>query len=157
MAVDRDGKIYVVDSKSSEVLLYGRGLDFRAPIHRSVGGRLADVKVGFDNQVYILDSRDRSVTVLTERKPATRIRLEDPPASISDPAALAVDELGNLYVGDVSSGRVVILDPAGRNVLSVLQPDRTRGGVAAPEKIEVDRQGRIYVYDRKADAILRFQ
>ena len=76
---------------------------------------------------------------------------------IADPVALAVDELGNLYAGDASAGRVVVLDPSGKRVLSILGADRARGGIAAPEKIEVDRQGRIYVYDRKADAILRFQ
>ena len=157
VAVDRDGKVYVVDSRNNEVLLFGRALDFRAPVHRSPGGKLADVKVGFDNQVYILDSRDKSVTVLSEGKPTTRILLGDPPASIADPVALAVDELGNLYAGDASAGRVVVLDPSGKRVLSILGADRARGGTAAPEKIEVDRQGRIYVYDRKADAILRFQ
>jgi len=157
VAVDRDGKVYVVDSRSNEVLLYGRALDFRAPIHRSAGGKLTDVKVGFDNQVYILDSKDRSITVLSEGKATTQIRLGDPPASIGEPIALAVDELGDLYVSDASAGRVVILDPSGKGVLSILGADRARGGIAAPEKIEVDRQGRIYVYDRKADAILRFQ
>lgn len=157
VAVDGDGKIYVVDSRNNEVLLYGRALDFRTPVHRSPGGKLADVKVGFDNQVYILDSRERSVTILSEGRPTTRVRLGDPPASIVDPVALAVDDLGNLYVSDASAGRVVILDPAGKRVLSVLRSDRGRGGIAAPDKIEVDRQGRIYVYDRKANAILRFQ
>jgi streptogramin lyase len=68
-----------------------------------------------------------------------------------------VDELGDLYVCDASSGKVVVLDPAGKRVLATLGGDRTKGGLSAPEKIEVDRQGRIYVFDRKADAILRFQ
>ena len=39
VAVDRDGKVYVVDSKSSEVLLYGRAMDFRSPVHRCARGK----------------------------------------------------------------------------------------------------------------------
>jgi TolA-binding protein/streptogramin lyase len=157
VAVDRDGKVYVVDSRTNEVLSYGRALDFRAPIHRSAGGKVADLKAGIDNQIYILDSKDKNVTVLSEGKAAVQIRLAEPPASIADPAALAVDELGDLYISDAGTGRVVVLDPSGKRVLALLGADRVRGGVSAPDRIEVDRQGRIYVYDRKADAILRFQ
>ncbi len=158
VAVDGDGKVYVLDSKGNEVLLYGRALDFRAPVHRSPGGKLTDVKAGFDNQLYLLDSRDKSVTVLSEGRPTTRIRLEDPPASIGDPSSLAVDELGDLYISDPSAGRVVILDPSGKRVLAVIREgNRAKGGITAPEIVEVDRRGRVYVYDRKADAILRFR
>jgi DNA-binding beta-propeller fold protein YncE len=157
MAVDRDGRIYVVDGKSGELLVYGRTLDFRSSVFRSAGGSLGDVKVGFDNQVYLLDTRDRSITVLAEGKTKTRILLSDPPASIVEPVDFAVDDLGDLYVCDAGTGKVVVLDPTGKSILATLGGDRSKGGIAAPEKIEVDRQGRIYVYDRKADAILRFK
>ena len=157
LAVDRDGRIYVVDGKSGELLVYGRTLDFRSSVFRSAGGGLGDVKVGFDNQVYLLDSRDKSITVLAEGKTRARILLSDPPASIVQPVDFAVDELGDLYVCDAGTGKVVILDPTGKSILATLGGDRGKGGIAAPEKIEVDRQGRIYVYDRKADAILRFR
>ncbi len=157
IAIDREGRIYVVDGKTGEVLVYGRDLDFRASVFRAPGGGLGDLKAGFDNQIYILDTRDKSINVLQEGKTLPKIRLGDPPASIAEPVDLAVDDLGDLYVCDAGSGRVVILDPTGKRVLASLGGDKGKGGISAPEKIEVDRQGRIYIYDRKADAILRFQ
>jgi len=38
----------------------------------------------------------------------------------------------------------------------VLVGDKTKGGLSDPQRVDVDRQGRIYVYDRRADAVLRF-
>jgi TolA-binding protein/sugar lactone lactonase YvrE len=157
IAVDRDGRIYVVDGKSDEVLLFGRALDFHGPVFKSTAGDLGEMKVGFDNQIYILDTRDKSLSVILDGKPMPGIRLGDPPASISEPVSIAVDELGDLYICDASAGRVVVLDPAGKRVLATLGGDRGKSGILTPEKVEVDRQGRIYIYDRKADAILRFQ
>jgi TolA-binding protein len=157
LGVDRDGRIYVLDGKSDEVLLYGPALDFRAPVFRSAGGDLQDLKVGFDNQIYILDVRDKSINVVLDGKAMPGFHLSDPPASISRPVAFTVDQLGDLYVCDADAGRVVVLDPTGKRVLATLGGDRGKGGLSAPEKIEVDREGRILVYDRKADAILRYQ
>jgi TolA-binding protein/DNA-binding beta-propeller fold protein YncE len=157
VGVGRDGRIYVGDAKTNEVLLFGRGLDFRTSVYRSAGGKLGSIRVGFDNQIYVLDARDKSVTVLQAGKTMSRIRVGDAPASLSAPADLAIDELGDLYVADPGTGRVMVLDPSGKKILSTLGPDRGKGGISAPERIEVDRQGRIYVYDRKSDAILRYQ
>lgn len=154
--MDRDGRIYVGDAKAGEVLLFGRGLDFRTSVYRTAGGKLGSIRIGLDNQIYVLDTRDKSVTVLQEGKTMNRIRVGDAPASLSEPADLAVDELGDLYVADPGTGRVMVLDPAGKKILSTLGPDR-KGGITTPERIGVDRQGRIYIYDRKADAILRYQ
>jgi len=156
VGVDQDGRIYVADQKTGEVLLYSRDLDFRAPLHRSGSGRLAGLKVGFDNKVYILDPREKSVVILSEGKSVARIRLDEAPAEIAEPVGLAVDDLGDLYLCDAGTGRVVVLDPTGRKVLATLKGDRSKSGLSSPEQIEVDHQGRIYVYDRRADAILRF-
>jgi DNA-binding beta-propeller fold protein YncE len=147
----------VGDAKTGEVLLFGRALDFRTSVYRSAGGKLGSIRIGFDNQIYVLDTRDKSVTVLQAGKTMGRIRVGDAPASLSEPADLAVDELGDLYVADPGTGRVMVLDPTGKKILSTLGPDRPKEGIVAPERLEVDRQGRIYVYDRKADAILRYQ
>ena len=157
LAVDRDGRVLVGDARTGEVLLFGRGLDFKAAIHRTSSGRLADVRVGFDNQVYVLDSKERTISVYSDGKAIAHLRLYEPPASVSIPVDMAVDELGDLYVCDGASGRVVVLGPSGKRVLGTLVGDRSKGGLSDPQRVEVDRQGRIYIYDKKADAILRYQ
>ena len=96
------------------------------------------------------------MSVYSDGKGIARLRLDEPPASISLPLDMAVDELGDLYLCDGAAGRVVVLDPTGKRVLATLVGDKTKGGLAEPQRVEVDRQGRLYVYDRKADAILRF-
>jgi TolA-binding protein len=156
LALDREGRILVADTKAGEILLYGRDLNFKASLHRTASGRLAAVQVGFDNQVYVLDSKERSISVYSDGKLLSRLRLDEPPASIALPLDLAVDDLGDLYVVDGAAARVVVLDSTGKRVLSTLVSDKTKGGLSDPQRVEVDRQGRIYVYDRKADAIIRF-
>src|SRR5206468_7672947 len=73
----------------------------------TTSGRLADVKVGFDNRVYVLDSKEKSVSVYSDGKGIARLRLDEPPASISLPLDMAVDELGDLYLCDRSEERRV--------------------------------------------------
>jgi TolA-binding protein len=157
LGADRDGHVLVGDGRAGEVLQYGPTLEYRGSLHRTATGRLAGVEVGIDNQVYVLDSRDRSISIYSDGKPAGRVSLSDPPASVMEPVALAVDDLGDLYVSDAGSGRVLVLEPRGGKVLAVLQGDRSKGGLSAPGPLAVDHQGRVYVFDRKADAILRFQ
>jgi len=156
LATDRDGRILVADSKAEEVLLYGRDLSFRSAIHHTASGRLAALRAGSDGYVYVLDSKEKTVSVYSDNKAISRLRLDEPPASILAPLDLAVDDLGDLYVVDDAASRIVVLDPTGKHVLATILPDKAKGGLAAPQRIEVDRQGRIYVFDRKADAIFRF-
>jgi len=156
LAVDRDGRILVADAKAEEVLVYGRDLNFRGSLQRSASGKLAAVQVSFDNQVYVLDSKDKSISIYSDGKLLYRLRLSEPPASIALPLDLAVDDLGDLYVVDGAATRVVVLDPSGKRVLATLVGDKTKGGLSDPQRVDVDRQGRIYVYDRRADAVLRF-
>lgn len=156
LAVDRDGRILVADAKAEEILVYGRALNFKASLQRSASGKLAAVQVSFDNQVYVLDSKERSVSIYSDGKLLSRLRLDEPPASITLPLDMAVDDLGDLYIVDGASSRVVVLDPTGKRVLAMLVGDKTKGGLSDPQRVDVDRQGRIYVYDRKADAVLRF-
>lgn len=157
LATDRDGRILVADSRAGDVLLYGRDLTFKSAIHHTASGRLAAVQVGTDGYGYVLDSKEKSVTIYSENKAISRLRLDEPPASIMAPLDLAVDELGDLYVVDDAASRIVVLDPSGKHVLATILPEKTKGGLSDPQRIEVDRQGRIYVYDRKANAILRFR
>jgi DNA-binding beta-propeller fold protein YncE len=156
LAVDRDGLILVADAKAEEILVYGRALNFKASLQRSASGKLAAVQVSFDNQVYVLDSKERSVSIYSDGKLLSRLRLDEPPASITLPLDMAVDDLGDLYIVDGASSRVVVLDPTGKRVLAMLVGDKTKGGLSDPQRVDVDRQGRIYVYDRRADAVLRF-
>jgi TolA-binding protein len=156
LAVDREGRILVVDSKAEELLLYGRDLNFRASLKRAASGRLAAVQVSFDNQVYLLDSKEKSISVFSDGKLLSRLRLDEPPASIALPLDMALDDLGDLYIVDGAAARVVVLEPTGKRVLSTLLSDKTKGGLSDPQRVQVDRQGRIYIYDRKADAVLRF-
>ena len=145
MAVDGDGRVYVGDSRTMEVVQYGRNLDFRAAVYRSASGRLGPLRAGLDDQLYILDTKEKTVVVYAEGKSTTRLRLDEAPASILEPVDLAVDDLGDLYVCDAASGRVVVLDPSGKTLLAGLQADKARGGLLAPDRIEVDHQGRIYI------------
>ncbi len=157
LAADRGGRTLVADGKSGEVLLFGRTGEFKTTLHKTASGKLAEVRVGLDDQVYVLDSREKTISVYSEGKAVGRLRLDEPPASIAAPVDFAVDDLGDLYVVDGTAGRIVVLDPSGKRVLSTILSEKGKGVLVEPQRVEVDRQGRIYVYDRRSDAIVRFR
>jgi DNA-binding beta-propeller fold protein YncE len=157
LAADRGGRTLVADGKSGEVLLFGRAGEYKTVLHKTASGRLAEVRVGLDDQVYVLDSKEKTISVYSEGKAVSRLRLDEPPASIGAPVDFAVDDLGDLYVVDGTAGRIVVLNSTGKRVLSTILSDKGKGVLAEPQRVEVDRQGRIYVYDRRSDAIVRFR
>jgi TolA-binding protein len=157
LAADRGGRTLAADGKSGEVLLFGRGGEFKTALHKTTSGKLAEVRVGLDDQVYVLDSKDKTISLYSEGKVVSRLRLDEPPASIAAPLDFAVDDLGDLYVVDGAAARIVVLDPTGKRILSTILAEKGKGVLTEPQRVEVDRQGRVYVYDRRSDAIVRFR
>src|SRR5207247_2037748 len=150
LAVDPDGNLLLGDGRSGVALKVDPSgkVTARIPLANlqavTAGRRGTPVLAG-----------GGMVIVGTQQRPLVRPDASSP-RPVKDSAGLAVGRAGRVVVVDGAAGRVVVLDPTGKRVLATLVGDKTKGGLAEPQRVEVDRQGRLYVYDRKADAILRF-
>lgn len=72
------------------------------------------------------------------------------PNVLAQPAGLAVDRRGYLYVADPAARRVVVLSLPDAHVVATL------GGLQEPVDVAIGARGRIYVADREAGAIVVF-
>ncbi len=70
---------------------------------------------------------------------------------LDKPLGLAVDGLGNIYVGNSGSRNVEVYDAAGVKTATI-----GRGLIKMPNDLTFDRDGRLYVADSKKDTIWVF-
>jgi TolA-binding protein len=157
IAVDALGTVHMVDRRENAVLIYDRARRLVGAVRPPAGrdGRFVDIASGDEGGVYALDARARSVVVLAQGRETRRIDLT--PLGAADPAALAVDGLGDLFILDGGTGWIFVGDAQGKRIAVVkpsrLVTDRT-GTITA---LEVDAQGRLYLAGRKSGAVVRLR
>jgi hypothetical protein len=78
-------------------------------------GRIADIEIGDDRAIYVLDALDRTVHVFDESGAPLRTfgGRGAGPGELERPAALAWGPGGRLWVVDTANGRFTVFDPAG--------------------------------------------
>ncbi len=98
---------------------------------------VSDPKIG---SVFIYDLNDANFTVIGELK------------GLDKPLGIAVDQLGNIYVGNSGRrGSVEIYDANGVQIKVI-----GRGLIKMPNDLALDLDGRLYVVDSKNDTIWVF-
>lgn len=115
-------------------------------------GELADMDIGADGKLYLLDTELSRILVLDSEYRLEKIITEFENGGNTDgfnkPLGICVSDSGNLYIADTDNGRVVILDKNGKLAGTVGAPDREESQYSneyKPAKVEADRFGRIYV------------
>lgn len=157
IAVDTLGTVHLLDRRENAVLVYDRARRLVGAVRPPAGrdGRFVDIASGVEGTVYALDARARSAVVLAQGRETKRIDLT--PLGAADPAALAVDGLGDLFILDGGTGWIYVGDPQGKRI-AVVRPSRSvadrTGTITA---IEVDAQGRLYLAGRKSGAVVRLR
>lgn len=111
-----------------------------------------DVALGADGLLYVVDSGNFRVSVLTQEgafiKSFGKIGVQR--GSFSRPKGIATDLNGNIYVIDAGFGNFQIFNPDGE-LLLFIGTRSSRGSRAEfmlPAGIEVDEDGRVYVVDQ---------
>jgi len=157
IAVDAFGRVHLLDRRENAVLVYDRNRKLVAAARPPSGsdGRFVDVAAGDDGSVMALDARGRLVMVLSQGREVRRIDLAA--AGIVEPASLAVDGLGDLYVLDARSGAVYVTDPAGKPLTVIRLPKDAAARVGEIGALAVDPQGRVYLGGRKSGLLVRLQ
>lgn len=156
IAVDREGLVYVLDSKLLRIMVFDSlGLFIRA----------IDIKNGFTNPVavavnpdghtiYVVDRGDlgntdhKVVAFSAEGKELFRLGPRgDLEGKFNIPLAAAVANDNTLYVADSGNFRVQAFDGAGKFKFQFGQVGAEFGSFSRPRGIAVDPSGNIYVSD----------
>ena len=168
LCVDGSGNVYIADSANSRILKLDSTLSYAATFDGSGSGAAFtyayDVKVHGSN-LYVMDfgGTDNRVVELTTS--GTYVRKWGTGSTgmghyqFKQALYLALDSLGNVYVGDGGNDRVVLYDPNG-NYLSEWgghgSGNSQFGGTttcSSPLGMAVDSSGKIYVADSNCASV----
>ena len=157
IALDPTGRVYLIDEGARALLIYDRSRRLVGHVRPPSGdrGRFVDVATGEDGAVYVLDDRARMIVELHQGRVWARIHLDG--LGIQEPAALAVDALGDLFVLDGRTGAIFVTDPRGELIDVVRPPREVTALLGTPTALAVDGTGRIYLCGRKSGRVVRFQ
>lgn len=112
---------------------------------------------GFD-EVAILDRASKGIVIVNrDGKSLAKIAARGPAYQFEDPADLAYDVLGHLYVLDSRRAAIHVFDPKQQLVASITVPGKTPGALQRPRAIALDSSGRLYVFDESTGRIQVYQ
>ena len=106
-----------------------------------------------DGDIYRVDGTGALVVV---RSAGTSSPLPCEPGVLAQPAGLALDRRGYLYVTDPAARRVVVLDPDDGSARAILGGGGPVGELSEPIDVAVSPSGPVYVADRAGGRIAVF-
>lgn len=167
VAVDeRNGKLYVVDSRKHRVAVYGLK-DYR--LLRTIGSRGIEGKERFNfptsaavdsrGTLYVVDTGNFRVQAFDRDGRYLRSigGIGDAPGAFARPKGIAVDSEDNVYVVDAAFQNVQIFDAEGVLLYYFGTGGLGPGRFTLPAGISIDEQDRIYVVDQWPGTVHVFQ
>ena len=154
----RSGDVYVSDRPTGSIYVYsadgryrrtfdpGPSLDGWQPLGLGFDARgdLFVTDVGGPNRIHVFGAD------------GTLVRSIGAAGALNFPNGVAVDAADNVYVTDSNNGRLVVFDPAGRQI-AVIRRGPAEGDLGLPRGAAVDDAGRVYVVDTTAHAVQLYQ
>jgi phage tail-like protein len=111
------------------------------------------IAIDVDGDIYRVD--DNGVLVVV-RCDGTSVPIPCEPNILAQPAGLALDQRGWLYVADPAAHRVVVLDPDDSTVTAILTGGGPVGALVEPVDVVISPSGFMYVADRAGGRIAVF-
>jgi sugar lactone lactonase YvrE len=148
LALDQEGNLFVADSERKEVLAYTPGGEFLRALGGGVLMRPTDV-AAFGDDVYVTDFKASDVKILNRRtgELVAKIGRDDPENSLALPVTMTVDGKGDIYVTNMASGKVIVMDRDGHTLRTFGKMGKGFGQFARPRDLTVDKDGQTYVID----------
>ena len=155
IAVDRDGKVYVADTKRGILQVFfperngGDGWPEKSPPPSTIEwlgeiGMEADkIYSGKEGKLYAVNEKEKSVVVVKNGSAAKTIKVAK-----CTPVSVAVDHEGFLWVLDKAKKRLLKLDENGKTLFSVGSSGSKEGYFSDPTDIAISKKGIVYVADR---------
>lgn len=145
IAVDATGNVYIADSVGVQVFDSSGAF-----VRRVAAGELVSVEG-------VAVAPDGARLYVAERTPPVRVfdaagaaigtvgEAGTSPGQLTQPAALALDGDGNLYVADAVNSRIEVFDAGGRHLRTIGEKGGGRGQFSQPRALAVGPDGRVYV------------
>lgn len=159
VAVDDAGRIYAVDSRSAQILVFGADERLKhefgyKELKRPTGLTVDSVR----KRIYVVDTdRHRLVVFSTSGRLLSTIgKRGSGPGEFNYPLDVALDGAGNLYVLDSMNARVEVLDPQGHFLRSFGERGTASGSFQVAKSIAVSPTGQVYVTDTMANRMVIF-
>jgi hypothetical protein len=153
VAILSTGERLVADREQRGVFKFdaaGKYLGSFAPV------RASRIALGPVEQVALLDRDNKSVALFDRSgKPAGRVATKGTGYELANPADLAFDVLGHLYVLD--GAQVEVFAPDGRLVAIFTGDKTTTGALRAGTALALDQAARLYIYDDREERVQIYQ
>jgi TolA-binding protein len=108
--------------------------------------------------VALLDRSAKTVTIADrDGKVLSKIAARGTGYELDEPADVAFDALGHLYVLDRGRSAIFVFGAANRLVTSLAVPERSPGALSRGQALGVDAAGRLYVFDDRVRRIQVYQ
>jgi sugar lactone lactonase YvrE len=151
------GVVYVADTENNRVVRFSTDGTYLGLLQAPGGAALslnwpADVAVATDGTVYVSDEHNGRVIKL----PAGGGALVELSGGVIWAHGLALDEQGDLYVGDSVSHEVVAFTSKGQRRTRWGSKGVADGRVIAPQGLALDAAGNVYVSDSDAETVKKF-
>jgi phage tail-like protein len=111
------------------------------------------IAVDLDGEIYCVDETGTLVVI---RCDGSRVPMVCEPGVLAQPAGLALDRRGFLYVADPAARRVVVLDPEDATVRAILVGGGPVGLLVEPIDVAIAPRGFVYVAERGGGRIAVF-
>lgn len=155
-----NGDWLVMDNDQRAIQRFGPG---GASLGAFAQARVTRIAVGSQDQVAAIERDGREVLLFNADGAATgRIALRSPDLDFRNPAGLAFDAFGHLYVLDREG--LAVFSPYGEAVqtgnyrlLTSSAADRREGGFDRATAFVVDASGTVFLYDDRAERILVYR
>ena len=142
LAMDADGRLYVIDEAYKRILIFSDDYEFQGEIKEPQAAGFSDVKWS-GNFLYALDTLLKKVFVYDIQGQMIR-SLEF--KSLSFPVSLAVDKRGYLYILDAHEGKVYLFKD--NEIMGEIgQKGWKEGKLYYPGYISIDNTNTLYVVD----------
>ncbi len=155
ISVDREGKVYVADTKRGLVQVFfpeGKGSDGwpeKSPPPTTIewlgeiSAKANKIYSKSRGTLYAVNEKEKSIIVIENDKVVKTLKVPE-----CRPVSVAVDHEGFLWVVEKAKKRLLKLDENGKILLSVGSSGSKEGYFSGPTDIAISKKGIIYVADR---------
>ena len=149
------GARLIADKKGKQVLRFAPNGTFVGKFAGIEAGRLA---LNHLDDVAMIDREKKSVAIFDrDGKQLANIPQKGTGYELDNPIDLAYDAFGQLYVLDRGKASVYVFGPKNNLLTTVTIPEKSPGAFTKADAFAIDKAGRMYIYDDKAQSIQVYQ